>query len=228
MGAAILPWPRRGESTAGCVGYGGGRVARLSTSDAAFFHQEDTATPMYVGSLAILPPARRKPSYEALLATVEQRLRRSRGTGMVRRTRVGLAGVGSTIPTSTSPITSAARRCRSPGSDAQLYDLISRLAGPSAGPRPPTVGDVSDRGAGGGTDSGSTSSHTRLWSTGCRRSKSGTSSAICSRRPATPVEDIWLPRGEPSDGQLMIDAGDWLARPGHELQALRSTVAALW
>lgn len=51
---------------------------------------------------------------------------------------------------------------------------------------------------------------------------------ICdrSRRPATPVEDIWLPRGEPSDGQLMIDAvGDWLARPGHELPALRSTVA---
>lgn len=60
---------------------------------------------------------------------------------------------------------------------------------------------------------------------GCRRSRSGTSSAIAPP-PGRPAEDIRLPRGEPSDGQLMIDAvGDWLARPGHELQALRSTVA---
>jgi WS/DGAT/MGAT family acyltransferase len=46
-----------------------------------------------------------------------------------------------------------------------------------------------------------------------------------NRRPAAGVEDIWLPAREPSTGQLVIDAvGDWLARPGHELQSLRSTV----
>ena len=37
------------------------------------------------------------------------------------------ARCGSTTPTSTSPTTSAARRCRGPGSDAQLTELVARL-----------------------------------------------------------------------------------------------------
>ncbi|MGI9123419.1 MAG: wax ester/triacylglycerol synthase domain-containing protein, partial [Mycobacterium sp.] len=47
-----------------------------------------------------------------------------------------------------------------------------------------------------------------------------------SPRPVEVGEDIWLPAREPSDGRLVVDAvGDWLARPGQELRALRSTVA---
>ena len=49
-------------------------VNRLSTSDASFFRMENTATPMYVGSLSILRRPRAGLSYEALLATIEQRL----------------------------------------------------------------------------------------------------------------------------------------------------------
>jgi WS/DGAT/MGAT family acyltransferase len=46
-----------------------------------------------------------------------------------------------------------------------------------------------------------------------------------SRRPADLGEDIWLPAREPSEGRLILDAvGDWMARPGQELRALRSTV----
>jgi len=48
-------------------------VTRLSPSDASFFRLENTATPMYVGSLAILRRPRAGLSYESLLATVEQR-----------------------------------------------------------------------------------------------------------------------------------------------------------
>lgn len=68
-------------------------VARLSTSDAAFFHQEDTATPMYVGSLAILRrPRGGLAGYEALLATVEQRLPQiPRYRQKVREVTLGLA-----------------------------------------------------------------------------------------------------------------------------------------
>ena len=49
-------------------------VTRLSPSDASFYRLENTATPMYVGSLSILRRPRAGLSYEALLATVEQRL----------------------------------------------------------------------------------------------------------------------------------------------------------
>ena len=49
-------------------------VNRLSASDAAFYHLENTATPMYVGSLSILRKPRAGLSYETLLETVERRL----------------------------------------------------------------------------------------------------------------------------------------------------------
>ena len=49
-------------------------VNRLSNSDAAFYRQEDTTTPMYVGSLSILRRPRDGLSYETLLETVERRL----------------------------------------------------------------------------------------------------------------------------------------------------------
>lgn len=47
-------------------------VSRLSASDARFFHLENSSTPMYVGSLAILRKPRAGLSYETLLATVER------------------------------------------------------------------------------------------------------------------------------------------------------------
>ncbi|WP_231975840.1 wax ester/triacylglycerol synthase family O-acyltransferase, partial [Mycobacterium sp. E2462] len=49
-------------------------VTRLSPSDASFFRLENTATPMYVGSLSILRRPRAGLSYETVLAMVEQRL----------------------------------------------------------------------------------------------------------------------------------------------------------
>src|SRR4051812_1690959 len=49
-------------------------VTRLSASDASFYQLENTATPMYVGSLSILRRPRNGLSYDTLLATVEQRL----------------------------------------------------------------------------------------------------------------------------------------------------------
>lgn len=49
-------------------------MPRLSTSDASFYRLENTATPMYVGSLSILRRPRTGLSYETLLETVEQRL----------------------------------------------------------------------------------------------------------------------------------------------------------
>ena len=70
---------------------------------------------MYVGSLSILRKPRNGLSYETLLATVEQRLpadpalppEGARGDAWAWPARCG-----STTATSTSPTTSAGRRCR--------------------------------------------------------------------------------------------------------------------
>ena len=88
-------------------------VTRLSTADAAFYQQENTATPIYVGSLSILRRPRGGLSYETLLETVERRLPQiPRYRQKVREVTLGLARpVWSTTPTSTSPITCDAPRC---------------------------------------------------------------------------------------------------------------------
>ena len=67
-------------------------VTRLSTADAAFYQQEDTATPMYTGSLAILRRPRGGLSYERLLETVERHLPQTpRYRQKVREVTLGLA-----------------------------------------------------------------------------------------------------------------------------------------
>src|ERR1044072_2792899 len=104
-------------------------VTRLSASDAAFFHRENTSTPMYVGSLSILRKPRAGLSYNALLATVEQRLPQiPRYRQKVREVALGLARPG-WLDDRDFDITSHVRRSAlpSPGSDAQLHELIARL-----------------------------------------------------------------------------------------------------
>src|ERR1700755_318656 len=105
-------------------------VTRLSTSDASFYRLEDTATPMYVGSLSILRRPRAGLSYETLLATVEQRPPQiPRYRQKVREIQIGTARPV-WIDDSDFDITYHVRRSAlpSPGSDEQLHELIGRLA----------------------------------------------------------------------------------------------------
>ena len=93
---------------------GRGDVARLSTSDASFYQLENTATPLYVGSLSILRQPRAGLSYETLLATVEQRLPQvPRYRQKVREVTLGLARpVWIDDRDFDTPTMSDARRCR--------------------------------------------------------------------------------------------------------------------
>src|SRR6195256_906571 len=105
-------------------------VTRLSASDASFYHLEDSATPMYVGTLSILRKPRTGLSYEALLAAVEQRLPQiPRYRQKVREVTLGLARPV-WIDDRDFDITYHIRRSAlpSPGSDDQLHELIARLA----------------------------------------------------------------------------------------------------
>ncbi len=201
-------------------------VARLSTSDAAFYHQEDTATPMYVGSLTILRRPRGGLSYETLLATVEQRLPQvPRYRQKVREVTLGLARPV-WVDDPDFDITYHVRRSAlpSPGSETQLHDLVSRLAGRPLDRARPLWEMYLIEGLAGNRLALFIKSHQALVN-GMTAVEIGHVIADRNRRPSAAVEDIWLPRGEPTDGQLLIDAvGDWLARPGQELRALRSTV----
>src|ERR1700739_4433181 len=105
-------------------------VTRLSPADASFFRLENTATPMYVGSLSILQRPRAGLSYETLLAAVEQRLpqipryrQEVRGVGICTGRRVWIddAEFDITYHGGRSALPSRA-------SDEQLHELIARLA----------------------------------------------------------------------------------------------------
>lgn len=181
---------------------------------------------MYVGSLAILRRPRGGLSYETLLETVEHRLPQvPRYRQKVREVTLGLARPV-WVDDPDFDITYHVRRSAlpSPGSEAQLHDLVSRLAGRPLDRARPLWEMYLIEGLAGNRLALFIKSHQALVN-GMAAVEIGHVIADRNRRPSAAVEDIWLPRGEPTDGQLIIDAvGDWLARPGQELRALRSTV----
>lgn len=142
-------------------------VTRLSAADAAFFRLENSSTPMYVATLSILRRPRSGLSYETLLATVEQRLPQiPRYRQKVREVTLGLARPV-WVDDRDFDITYHVRRSAlpSPGSDAQLHELIARLGSrPLDRSRP--LWEMYLIEGWPRTASRSTPSHTRLWSTG--------------------------------------------------------------
>ncbi len=203
--------------------------ARLSTADAAFYQREATTTPMYVGSLSILRRPRGGLSFERLLETVERQLPRvPRYRQKVREITLGLARPV-WVDDPDFDITYHVRRSAlpSPGSDAQLHELISRLAGRPLDRTRPLWEMYLIEGLSGNRLALFIKSHQALVN-GMTALEIGHVIADRSARPSTgaAVVDLWLPRGEPSAGRLLFEAvGDWLARPGHELRAARETLA---
>lgn len=201
-------------------------VTRLSTSDAAFYQREDTTTPMYVGSLSILRRARGALTYETLLETVERRLPQiPRYRQKVREVTLGIARPV-WIDDPDFDITYHVRRSAlpSPGSDAQLHELVSRLAGRPLDRGRPLWEMYLIEGLEGNRLALFIKSHQALIN-GVTACEIGHVIADRTRRPADLGEDLWLPAREPSDGRLVFEAvGDWLARPGQELRSMRSTL----
>ena len=201
-------------------------VTRLSASDASFFRLENSSTPMYVGSLSILRKPRNGLSYETLLETVEQRLPQiPRYRQKVREVTFGLARPV-WVDDRDFDITYHIRRSAlpSPGSDAQLHELVARLGSRAAGQVPAAVGDVPRRGAGqepardlhqvppGAGQrhdrAGDRPRHRRPHARSRRRS--ARTSGFRAANPATPA----------AGGRV----GEWIARPGTQLAAVRSAV----
>lgn len=202
-------------------------VTRLSTTDASFYRLENTATPMYVGSLMILRRPRAGLSYETLLATVEQRLPQiPRYRQKVREVKIGMARpVWMDDPE--FDITYHVRRSAlpSPGSDEQLHELIARLAARPLDKSRPLWEMYLVEGLEKNRIALYTKSHQALIN-GVTSLAIGHAIADRTRHPPPFPEDIWIPERDPGHTRLVLGAiGDWLIGPGAQLQAVGSAVA---
>ncbi|MGV0873079.1 WS/DGAT/MGAT family O-acyltransferase [Mycolicibacterium sp. XJ879] len=202
-------------------------VTRLSASDAAFFQFENSSTPMYVGSLAILRRPRSGLSYETLLATVEQRLPQiPRYRQKVREVTLGLARPV-WVDDRDFDITYHIRRSAlpSPGNDEQLHELIARLGSRPLDKSRPLWEMYLIEGLGKNRIAIYTKSHQALVN-GMTALEIGHVIADRTQKPPEFGEDIWIPAREPSDRQLLLGAvGEWITRPAEQLRTVRSTVA---
>ncbi len=201
-------------------------VSRLSASDAAFYHLENTATPMYVGTLSILRKPRAGLSYETLLETVEHRLPQiPRYRQKVREVTMGLARPV-WVDDRDFDITYHIRRSAlpSPGSDAQLHDLIARLGSRPLDRTRPLWEMYLVEGLTKNRIAIYTKTHQALVN-GMTALEIGHVIVDRAQKPPVFGEDIWIPAREPSDRQLVLGAvGEWIARPTSQLAALRDTV----
>lgn len=201
-------------------------VARLTASDASFYHLEDTSTPMYVGSLSILRKPRSGLSYEAVLATVEQRLPQiPRYRQKVREVTLGLARPV-WVDDRDFDITYHIRRSAlpSPGSDAQLHELIARLGSRPLDKSRPLWEMYLIEGLARNRIAIYTKSHQALVN-GMTALEIGHVIADRTQKPPEFGEDIWIPAREPSDRQLLFGAiGEWITRPAEQLGAVRTAV----
>ncbi|WP_396936941.1 wax ester/triacylglycerol synthase family O-acyltransferase [Mycolicibacterium sp.] len=204
-------------------------VSRLSASDASFFHLENSSTPMYVGSLSILRKPRAGLSYETLLATVEQRLPQiPRYRQKVREVTLGLARPV-WVDDPDFDITYHIRRSAlpSPGSDAQLHDLVARLGSRPLDRTRPLWEMYLVEGLTKNRIAIYTKTHQALVN-GMTALEIGHVIADRTQKPPEFGEDIWIPAREPSDRQLVMGAiGEWITRPTSQLAAVRDAVTEL-
>ncbi|MFI5509608.1 wax ester/triacylglycerol synthase family O-acyltransferase [Mycobacterium sp. NPDC051804] len=204
-------------------------VTRLSASDAAFFHKENTSTPMYVGSLSILRKPRNGLSYETLLATVEQRLPQiPRYRQKVREVTLGLARPV-WVDDPDFDITYHIRRSAlpSPGSDDQLHELIARLGSRPLDKSRPLWEMYLIEGLAKNRIALYTKSHQALVN-GMTALEIGHVVADRTQKRPEFGEDIWIPAREPSDRRLLFGAvGEWLTRPAEQVGEMRSAVTGV-
>jgi diacylglycerol O-acyltransferase / wax synthase len=201
-------------------------VTRLSAADASFYHLENSSTPMYVGTLSILRRPRNGLSYEALLATVEQRLPQiPRYRQKVREVTLGLARPV-WVDDREFDITYHIRRSAlpSPGSDTQLQELIARLGSRPLDRSRPLWEMYLIEGLAKNRLAIYTKTHQALVN-GMTALEIGHVIADRTQKPPEFGEDIWIPAREPNDRQLLMGAvGEWITRPAEQIGSLRSAV----
>jgi diacylglycerol O-acyltransferase len=207
---------------------------RLSALDASFLYLEQPTTPMHVGGVAIFrrPPSAGRPGgfdYDRLVELIEQRI------ALVPRYRQKVRHVPGNLARPVwvdDPDFDVAYHVRRsalprPGTDTQLTELVARLMSrPLDHARPLwemyLVEGLRGGGRGGGRFAVLTKTHQAMVD-GISAIDIGQVILDVSAEPRAVSEELWMPRPEPTDAQLLLDAvAEAVAQPGAVVDNVRA------
>lgn len=204
--------------------------SRLSALDASFLYLEESTTPMHVGGVSIFRRPKSGFDYDRLVELIEQRI------ALVPRYRQKVRGVPGNlarpvwVDDTEFDIAYHVRRSAlpHPGSEAQLTDLVARLMSrPLDNTRPLwemyLIENLEPAGRGKqGRIAVLTKTHQAMVD-GISAIDIGQVILDVSAQPRDVPDELWMPRPEPSDGQLVLDAlGEAVTRPGEVVDNVRA------
>ena len=197
--------------------------ARLSALDASFLYLEQSTTPMHVGAVSVFRRPRSGFDYDGLVELIEQRI------ALVPRYRQKVRSVPGNLARPVwvdDPDFDVAYHVRrsalpKPGSDAQLTELVGRLMSRPLDHSRPLWEMYLVEGLAKGRTAVLTKTHQAMVD-GISAFDIGQVILDVSAQPRQVADQLWMPRPEPGDLQLVLDAvGEAVARPGTVLEIAR-------
>lgn len=197
---------------------------RLSALDASFLYLEQATTPMHVGGVAIFRRPRAGFDYERLVELISQRI------ALVPRYRQKVRHVPGNLARPVwvdDPDFDVAYHVRrsalpKPGTDAQLTELVARLMSRPLDHTRPLWEMYLVEGLARGRTAVLTKTHQAMVD-GISAIDIGQVILDVSPEPRAVPDEFWMPRPEPSEAQLVLDAvTEAVARPGVVVDNVRS------
>ncbi|MEJ3657757.1 wax ester/triacylglycerol synthase family O-acyltransferase [Actinomycetes bacterium KLBMP 9759] len=197
---------------------------RLSALDASFLYLEQPTTPMHVGAVAIFQRPRAGFDYDRLVELIEQRI------AMVPRYRQKVRHVPGNLARPVwvdDPDFDVAYHVRrsalpKPGSDEQLNELVARLMSRPLDHTRPLWEMYLVEGLAGRRTAVLTKTHQAMVD-GISAIDIGQVMLDVSPEPRKVAEELWMPRAEPTDTQLVLGAvAEAVSQPGVIVDNARS------
>lgn len=189
---------------------------RLSALDASFLYLEQPTTPMHVGAVSVFRRPRAGFDYDRLVELIEQRI------ALVPRYRQKVRYVPGNLARPVwvdDPEFDVAYHVRrsalpEPGSDEQLTELVARLMSRPLDHTRPLWEMYLVEGLAQGRTAILTKTHQAMVD-GISAIDIGQVILDVSAEPRVVAEELWMPRPEPTDAQLVLGAvAEAVARPG--------------
>ena len=189
---------------------------RLSALDASFLYLEEASTPMHVGAVSIFKRPKAGFDYDRLVELIEQRI------ALVPRYRQKVRHVPGNLARPVwvdDPEFDVAYHVRrsalpKPGSDEQLTELVARLMSRPLDHARPLWEMYLVEGLARGRTAVLTKTHQAMVD-GISAIDIGQVILDVSPEPRVAAEELWMPRNEPTDVELICGAvAEAIARPG--------------
>jgi len=197
---------------------------RLSALDASFLYLEEASTPMHVGAVSIFKRPKAGFDYDRLVELIEQRI------ALVPRYRQKVRHVPGNLARPVwvdDPEFDVAYHVRrsalpKPGSDEQLTELVARLMSRPLDHARPLWEMYLVEGLARGRTAVLTKTHQAMVD-GISAIDIGQVILDVSPEPRVATEELWMPRNEPTDVELICEAvAEAIARPGEVVDNVRA------